>query len=96
MSSEPVSNRYIFVTGGARSGKTSFAIEKAEEIPGTRLYLATAPSDPADLEMCSRIERHKAERACSWQTIEEPVELAQIYVQVESPAELVLKGIHVD
>lgn len=76
MSSEGVSNRYIFVTGGARSGKTSFAIEKAEDISGARLYLATAPSDPADHEMWTRIERHKAERASSWQTIEEPVEVA--------------------
>lgn len=76
MSSEGADNRYIFVTGGARSGKTSFAIERAEAISGRRIYLATAPSDESDHEMRSRIERHKAERDGSWQTVEEPVDVS--------------------
>ena len=76
MSSDGAANRYIFVTGGARSGKTSFAIEKAEAISDRRIYLATAPSDPSDDEMRSRIDRHRAERDSSWVTIEEPVDLS--------------------
>lgn len=76
MSSESAHNRYVFVTGGARSGKTSFAIEKAEAISDRRVYLATAPSDGSDHEMRSRIDRHRAERDGSWQTIEEPVEVS--------------------
>lgn len=76
MSSEGADNRYIFVTGGARSGKTSFAIERAEAISGRRVYLATAPSDGSDDEMRSRIDRHRAERDSSWVTIEEPIDLS--------------------
>lgn len=76
LSSEPADNRYVFVTGGARSGKTSFAIEKAQAVSGMRVYLATAPSDGSDDEMRLRIERHKAERDGSWQTIEEPVNVS--------------------
>jgi adenosylcobinamide kinase/adenosylcobinamide-phosphate guanylyltransferase len=61
----------LLVTGGARSGKSSYAQAWAEARPGPRRYLATARHDPADAEMAARIARHRADRAGrGWDTIE--------------------------
>lgn len=68
----------IFITGGVRSGKSSFAerlaIEKAIEINGQLHYIATGAA--SDEEMKGRIARHQRERAASgrmWKTWEQPV-----------------------
>lgn len=58
----------ILVTGGARSGKSSFAEAKAKEFGSNILYVATA--QPFDDEMKERISRHKAQRPESWETFE--------------------------
>lgn len=59
----------ILVTGGSRSGKSSFAEKKARELSDSRLYVATCPvTDP---EMEKRIERHRRERSgMGWLTEE--------------------------
>jgi adenosyl cobinamide kinase/adenosyl cobinamide phosphate guanylyltransferase len=59
--------------GGARSGKSSFAVRYAEQFDGRVVYLATAP--PIDDDMEQRIARHREERPADWTTIEEPVDL---------------------
>lgn len=65
----------ILITGGARSGKSDYALKRAEEIPGTHYFLATCPV--IDTEMNDRIVRHKAEREGGmWTTIEEELNLA--------------------
>lgn len=64
----------VLVTGGARSGKSSFARERLEQQPGRLLFVATA--EPRDAEMEQRVERHRQERGARWQTIEEPLALA--------------------
>lgn len=61
----------IFVTGGARSGKSDFAQDMAEKIEGKRLFLATAQA--FDEEMEERIRRHREQRGDRWDTIEEPL-----------------------
>jgi adenosylcobinamide kinase / adenosylcobinamide-phosphate guanylyltransferase len=64
----------IFVTGGARSGKSSFALEKARELGGDDVtFVATA--EHSDDEMADRIARHRLERPNSWGTIETPREV---------------------
>ena len=64
----------IFVTGGARSGKSAFALQKASSLAGDAVsFIATA--EALDDEMSERIERHRLERNLSWQTLEEPMEL---------------------
>jgi adenosylcobinamide kinase / adenosylcobinamide-phosphate guanylyltransferase len=65
-----------FVLGGARSGKSSFAQRLAEESSGELIYIATAQA--FDDEMTERITRHKADRGPRWQTVECPVELAEV------------------
>jgi adenosylcobinamide kinase / adenosylcobinamide-phosphate guanylyltransferase len=64
----------IFVTGGARSGKSSFALEKARELGGdTVTFVATA--ERSDDEMMDRIAHHQLERPSAWKTIEAPREV---------------------
>jgi adenosylcobinamide kinase / adenosylcobinamide-phosphate guanylyltransferase len=59
----------IFITGGERSGKSSFAQQMAERLSPYPIYLATARV--WDNDFAKRIERHKSERDDRWQTIEE-------------------------
>ncbi|MBK5275345.1 MAG: bifunctional adenosylcobinamide kinase/adenosylcobinamide-phosphate guanylyltransferase [Desulfuromonadales bacterium] len=66
--------RTIFITGGARSGKSRFAEHLARQTGPDLCYLATAQS--LDCEMGERIKKHQLRRGDEWHTIEEPLELA--------------------
>ncbi|MBO32817.1 MAG: bifunctional adenosylcobinamide kinase/adenosylcobinamide-phosphate guanylyltransferase [Rhodospirillaceae bacterium] len=68
-----------FVLGGARSGKSAFAESIVEETGGG-IYVATAQA--RDNEMAARIEAHKKRRGPSWQSIEEPTDLAETLVDL--------------
>jgi adenosylcobinamide kinase/adenosylcobinamide-phosphate guanylyltransferase len=65
----------ILVTGGSRSGKSGYALERAERCEGPRLFLATAQA--FDEEMERRIETHKKSRPAGWELAEEPYRVAQ-------------------
>lgn len=71
-----MSGKLKLILGGAKSGKSSFAMELAEKIPGEKIYLATAQA--LDDEMKEKIKRHKKDRSSSWETIEETEEISQI------------------
>lgn len=58
----------ILITGGARSGKSSYAEKLAKELEGNVLYIAT--SIPFDEEMKLRIKKHKESRPQEWDTFE--------------------------
>ncbi len=78
-----------FVTGGARSGKSAYAVEIAKRSGRPVVYLATA--EPIDDEMRTRIARHQAERPAEWLTIEEPLELARrIEEEVEAGSTIIV------
>ncbi len=66
----------ILVTGGERSGKSSFALEKALAAGEKRAFVATA--EPFDGEMADRIKKHKEERKDLFETFEEPVHIDEI------------------
>ena len=69
--------KIILITGGARSGKSDYALQKAETYVQNRCFIATCPV--IDSEMDDRIKRHKAQRSDrNWQTIEEEIELEKI------------------
>jgi adenosylcobinamide kinase/adenosylcobinamide-phosphate guanylyltransferase len=70
--------KIIFITGGARSGKSSLALEKAAKHEGQKAYVATAQA--LDSEMKERIDRHRKERGSDWDTFEEPNDVAQALV----------------
>lgn len=61
--------RIILITGGQRSGKSSFAQKTALALSPTPVYLAT--SRIWDDEFRQRVERHKADRGPEWTNIEE-------------------------
>ncbi len=63
------------ITGGARSGKSAYALMLAERSPGAAIFIATA--EARDAEMRARIDKHKAERGHRWITVEEPVAVAK-------------------
>jgi len=61
---------YTFLTGGARSGKSTAAERLAIASGSAVVFVATA--EALDDEMAARIERHRTERPSTWTTIEEP------------------------
>ncbi len=66
----------IFITGGCKSGKSSYALELADNITGDRkVFVATCT--PFDDEMKERIKRHQEERSKKWRTLEAPVLLSE-------------------
>ena len=65
----------VFITGGSRSGKSSYAQQRAEQHPGTLLYIA--PARVEDDEMAARIELHQQVRGERWQLLEEPLWLVE-------------------
>jgi adenosylcobinamide kinase/adenosylcobinamide-phosphate guanylyltransferase len=63
--------RFVFVGGGARSGKSRFALEVARRLGPRRTFVA--PAVRSDDEMRARIARHQDERGNEFTTIEEPL-----------------------
>jgi adenosylcobinamide kinase/adenosylcobinamide-phosphate guanylyltransferase len=80
--------RVIFVIGGARSGKSSFALNRASGVSGKKAYIATAQA--LDAEMDDRIKKHKQERGNEWDTIEEPFRLAETIKEISGNYETVI------
>ncbi len=67
----------VLVTGGSRSGKSSYALQLAQISRPPRIYIATCPVE--DDEMHRRVLRHQEEReAMQWETIEETVDVAGV------------------
>ncbi len=67
---------YIFL-GGTRSGKSTLAEQKVQEIAkGKVLYVATAQMYADDKAMQQRILIHKQRRPSTWDTVECPLHLA--------------------
>ncbi len=83
--------RLIFVLGGARSGKSSFAMRLALERSGQSglpvTYIATAQA--YDEEMRQRIAKHRDDRPPSVRTIEEPLDVARAVESASGSVSLV-------
>lgn len=72
-----------FLVGGARSGKSTLAVQLGEHHGGAVHFIATAETFDDDLR--DRVARHRAERPQSWTTAEVPVELPTALT--EAPAD---------
>jgi len=79
---------FILILGGARSGKSRFALQMAERLGGKVLFVATG--QPLDEEMASRIEEHKRVRPKNWRTLEISVNVGQRLEKEMGDAEVVL------
>lgn len=66
----------IFILGGARSGKSDYALERARQLAGDEPVLFIATAQAGDGEMSERISRHRGERPDHWQTLEAPLDVA--------------------
>lgn len=69
----------VFVIGGCRSGKSSYSLQLAEQIPGEKILIATCV--PQDKELEQRILRHQKDRSQVWTTLEVPVLLPEAIVE---------------
>jgi len=79
----------IFVIGGCRSGKSTFALKTAEKVPAEqKIFIATCV--PQDDEMKLRIARHQKERSQTWVTVEAPLSLPQTIEQNNRRGDVIL------
>ncbi len=83
-----MANKIIFITGGARSGKSSYAEKLATSLAGERAYLATAQA--LDEDMAARIEKHRQCRGSAWNTYEEPLAVAELLRKLSDRYRVVL------
>jgi len=82
-------SKLILITGGARSGKSSYALELAEALSEKRLFVATCPT--IDPEMSERVRRHQEEReGRGWQTIETELDLKGLLSNMGTKYDVIL------
>lgn len=80
--------RLVLVTGGVRSGKSTFAEKIAFESGKEVIYLATARVE--DEEMRERVKRHQSRRPATVRTIEEAMEPHLVLEREGHPGRLIL------
>jgi adenosylcobinamide kinase/adenosylcobinamide-phosphate guanylyltransferase len=80
--------RSVLVLGGARSGKSRYALALAEAASPQRVMIATAQA--FDDEMAERIARHRQERGEGWTTREAPLSLVETLAQAAGPGRAVV------
>ena len=71
----------ILVTGGARSGKSSFAEKRTKQLGSSLMYIAT--SEIIDSEMENRVAEHQARRGSEWQTLHAPLKLTEALSEID-------------
>ena len=81
-----MSGKIVLVTGGARSGKSTFAEKYVAALGSQVAYIATA--EALDDEMTARVALHRARRPASWRTFEAPRAAAAVLAQTGAGAVL--------
>lgn len=76
------------ILGGARSGKSRLAEQRAVDSGLPVTVIATA--EAGDEEMAERIRRHRADRPAAWQTVEAPLTLAATLRREAAPERCVI------
>ena len=76
------------VLGGARSGKSRYAVEQAAQSGPRVAFLATARA--LDGDMAARIARHRADRPARFTTVEEPQEIVAACRRAATAHDLIL------
>ncbi|MBZ4021642.1 bifunctional adenosylcobinamide kinase/adenosylcobinamide-phosphate guanylyltransferase [Rhodobacter sp. TJ_12] len=79
--------RILMVTGGARSGKSTYAEQRTLAMGQPAHYIATAQI--WDEEMAERIAAHQARRGPEWRTHAEPVALVEVLRATDDAPRLV-------
>ena len=81
-------HKIVFILGGARSGKSTFALEEASRIKGRKAFIATAQA--FDDEMRRRIEKHREERGKEWATLEEPLHVPELIRKITGSYDVIV------
>jgi adenosyl cobinamide kinase/adenosyl cobinamide phosphate guanylyltransferase len=76
------------ILGGARSGKSDFALQLARASGRPVMFVATM--DAGDDELRARVARHRAERPAEWQTMEAPVALVETIERTSAGAFVII------
>lgn len=79
---------FIFIFGGIRSGKSSYAVQLAKKLSKKVAFIATASA--SDEEMKKRIKLHKSSRPKFWKTIEESKNVAEVLGNIGNKYEVIL------
>lgn len=91
---------HTLILGGAKSGKSSYALKMGEDLieaglrhnkddmTDTGLFIATAQAH--DREMEDRIRRHREERGSQWKTVEEPLKISGIINSARSKYRVII------
>ncbi|MDH4321217.1 MAG: bifunctional adenosylcobinamide kinase/adenosylcobinamide-phosphate guanylyltransferase [Desulfobulbaceae bacterium] len=82
--------RSLLVLGGCRSGKSRYAETWINARFRRKLFLATLAAAGNDQEMAKRIALHRDRRDASWQTAEEPLQLATALDRYRHDADVIL------
>ena len=85
---ERIMKKVVFITGGARSGKSAFSETAAKTLGKDLVYIATM--EPLDGEMKARIKKHVSRRGREWKTIEEPLRVVEILKKHDRPGRVFL------
>jgi adenosylcobinamide kinase/adenosylcobinamide-phosphate guanylyltransferase len=78
----------VLVIGGARNGKSRYAVARALALPPPRVFVATA--EPRDADMAARIAAHRVERGDAFATVEEPRALAHALAGLPSATTVII------
>ena len=80
--------KFIFILGGARSGKSKYAVKLAKKLKGQVAFIATTTSP--DGEMRKRIKLHKISRPRHWKLIEEGKDISKVLSTLNNKYRIVL------
>lgn len=72
--------KITFIVGGAKSGKSAYALSLADRRKKEVAFIATC--EPLDKEMRQRIAQHKKTRPMHWQTFEEPKDVSGLLKKI--------------
>jgi adenosylcobinamide kinase / adenosylcobinamide-phosphate guanylyltransferase len=81
-------SKTIFISGGARSGKSRLAEKLAEDFGEPLCYIATG--EARDGEMAERIAHHRQRRGDAWQTVEEPLNVVEAIKKADGSCRAIL------
>lgn len=80
--------KITLILGGARSGKSQFALKLAQKTARPVIFIATATA--SDKEMRQRIKLHRKNRPSHWKTIEEPRKLSFLVKRISKKTDLII------
>lgn len=81
-------SQFTLITGGARSGKSTFAELLAAQAKRPVIYIATAQI--WDGEMALRVKKHQEQRPSTWRLIEEPLNICDTLTQLKDEEVVIL------